>query len=132
MTKPGVDVVTPSIGRGSALAAAILGCCALVPAFAQQAQGDGTRLLVQQCPTVKAKLDRAFSRNPDFASIGDAVNERIAECQYFRELGVAVAEGYTAFQECRDPGAAGIDAEKAELRSILSRIRQATVRTCDD
>ena len=126
--------------RGSAVAVALLGALMLSPARAQDAQrdvpqDDGTRLVVQRCPTVKAKLDRAFSRRPDFASIGDAANERIAECQYYRELATAVGDGYAAFQQCRDAGAdeaAGIAAKKAELRSILSRIRQAAVRTCDD
>ena len=125
--------------RGAAAAVALLAAVTLAPAQAQEAQGpdqdDGTRLLVQRCPAVKARLDRAFSRRPDFAAIGDAANERIAECQYFKELATAVGDGYAAFQQCRDAAAgeaAGIAAKKAELRSILARIRQAAVRTCDD
>ncbi|WP_129219208.1 hypothetical protein [Lichenibacterium ramalinae] len=129
--KPKANTVTHLFGRRSVVVAAVLGTCALFPARAQEAQDDGNRMLVQQCPTVKAKLDRAFSRRPDFASIGDAANERIAECQYYRELGEAVEEGYTAFGLCRDAGAAGIAAKKSELRAILSRIRQAAVHTCD-
>ena len=102
----------------------------VAPAGAQQAPDGGLQLMIQQCPDVKTRLDSAFSRNPDFDSIGDAVNKRIAQCEYFKDLSVAVGQGYDAVRQCQAGGATGIDAQQAELRTILRRIKNAAVQYC--
>ena len=106
-------------------------CCGPMPAGAQQSPDGGLQSMIQQCPEVKVRLDNAFSRNPDFDSIGDAVNKRIAQCEYFKDLSVSVGQGYDAVRQCQASGAIGIDARQAELRTILRRIRNAAVEYCD-
>ena len=113
------------------LAALLWLSSSLAPAGAQQAPDGGLQLMIQQCPDVKMRLDNAFSRNPDFASIGDAVNKRIAQCEYFKDLSVAVGQGYDAVRQCQAGGATGIDAQQAELRTILRRIKNAAVQYCE-
>ncbi len=90
------------------------------------------RALVQGCPAVRAKLDRALSSRPDFDSIGDAANERLAECGYLRELGAAVREGYGVTDRCSAIGAAALATDRAALRAVLSRIEAAADHACGE
>lgn len=117
--------------RIPSLAALLAMSCSLAPALAQQKDDDTMRVIVQQCPEVKARLDSAFSGSPDFDSIADAANKRIAQCEYFKDLSLQVSQGYDAFQQCRAGGFVGIESKKAELRTILRRIKSAAVQYCD-
>lgn len=105
--------------------------CGLTPAGAQQAPDGTLQMMIQQCPEVKTRLDNAFSRNPNFDSIGDAANKRLAQCEYFKDLSLEVSQGYDAVRQCQAGGATGIDGQQAELRSILRRIRNAATQYCD-
>ena len=113
------------------LAALLWLSCSLASAAAQSSPDGGLQAMIQQCPEVKTRLDDAFSRNPDFDSIGDVVNKRIAQCEYYKDLSVSVGRGYDAVRQCQASGAIGIDARQAELRTILRRIRNAAVQYCD-
>ena len=103
----------------------------LTPAGAQQPPDGTLQLMIQQCPEVKTRLDNAFSRNPNFDSIGDAANKRIAQCEYFKDLSQEVSQGYDAVRQCQAGGATGIDSQQVELRAILRRIKNAAIQYCD-
>ncbi len=109
-----------------AIAVAAAATCTSPPGYAE----DQTTAFVRQCPEAKAQLDVAFATNPDFDSIGDVADKRLAQCEYFKDLTSAVGKGFDEAQQCRARGAVGIDGKQVELRRILSSIRSAASRFC--